>query len=653
MYRKFICMLILVNSVIFAQVPFNKGVNLSNWFQSESAGQIQFTKFTKEDFANIKSLGSDVIRLPVNLHGMTTGTSEHFLDPLFLFFLDQAIDWAEELNINLILDNHSFDPAVNTDPNVEQILIPVWQQLSERYKNRSKLIFYEVLNEPHGISDLVWNTIQQNVINEIRKIDSVHTIIVGPAGWNSFHNLEFMPEYSDTNLIYTFHFYDPFIFTHQGASWTNPSMTELGNVPFPYNATSMPTLPTSLKGSWIENSFNNYQIDGTVQKVKELIDIAVDFKTQRNVNLFCGEFGVYKPKSKNEDRVLWYEEIRKYFEEKEIAWTSWDYQGGFGLFEEESNELFDYDLNIPLIEAIGFNAPIQLNYMLHPDSTGFEIYSEYISENIQESSFSNNATLNFYSRDAQNGDYCISWSNASRYGNITFNFKPDKDLSLLVNENYHLSMWLKGDAPEAEIELRFVDTKTDIPEDHPWRKGIRINNSIVSLDNHWHKLNIPLQNMIEFGSWDDAWYGPIGEFDWGNIDKLEIVAEQHDLTNINFWFDKIEIIHPSLVDVEKENDIVKNFELSQNYPNPFNPTTIIKYTISMVEPLHAKALREQLAQLKVYDVLGKEVVTLVNKKQKPGNYKVTFDASKLSGGVYFYTLRTEKNILTKKMILLK
>ena len=90
MYRKYFLILILFNSALIAQVPFNKGVNLTNWFQSESAGQIQFTKYTKEDFVNIKSLGADVIRLPINLHSMTTGTSEHLLDPLFLFFFGSS-----------------------------------------------------------------------------------------------------------------------------------------------------------------------------------------------------------------------------------------------------------------------------------------------------------------------------------------------------------------------------------------------------------------------------------------------------------------------------------------------------------------------------------------------------------------------------------
>ena len=643
--------LFLLSSIIFGQVPFNKGINLTDWFQASNAKQIHFKKYTKKDFENIKSLGCDVIRLPINLHSMVIDNVEYDLEPLFLSFLDSALNWAEELNINLILDNHSFNPFENTNPNIENVLIPVWKKMAEHCKNRSGLVYYEILNEPHGIDDALWNSIQQNTISEIRKIDSTHTIIVGPAGWNNYHNLKYMPIYSDTNLIYTFHFYDPFIFTHQGATWTTPSMAELKNIPFPYDASRMPTLPTSLKGSWIEDEFNYYSTIGTIHQIKGLIDIAVDFKTKRNVDIFCGEFGVYIPNSENEDRVLWYDEVVNYFEEKGIPWTSWDYQGGFGLFNKNSNELFDNDLNVSLLASLGFNIPKQSEYKLLPDSTGLEIYSDFISQYIDNTSFLNNATLDFYSESAMDGNYCIYWADALQYGNISFNFKPNKDFSRLVEDNYYLSMWIKGNSPDIKFDIRFIDTKTNNPEDHPWRIRSTVTNNEISFDNQWHKLNIPLKNFTEHGSWDNnTWFNPIGKFDWSAVDLLEIVAEYNDLTNTKLWFDKIEIIYPDLLNVDQNNLISNSFKLEQNYSNPFNPSTTIKYSIHVVD---AKFASTTNIVLKVYDVLGREVRTLLNKRQKPGNYSIRFDGSNLASGIYFYTLRIGNTIDIKKMILLR
>ena len=337
------------------RAPFNRGVNLTNWFQAGSAQQIRFSKYTKKDFEQLKSLGCDVIRLPINLHAMTNGAPDYTLDPLFLSLLDQVVGWAKELGLHLILDNHSFDSSVSTDPGVGRILLKVWPQMARHYKGSTAKLYYEILNEPHGIADKLWNSIQQQVVTAIRKIDKTPTIIVGPASWNSYNKLKDMPVYSDRNLIYTFHFYDPFLFTHQGAGWAG--LTDLHGMPFPYKPDEMPPLPSTYKGTWVESSYNNYSSDGTVAKVKALIDIAVKFGHDRNVPIYCGELGVYMAVSPDSDRIFWYGVVRKYLEKKKIAWTSWDYQGSFGLFRKNSNERFNNDLNISLIDTLGLTAP--------------------------------------------------------------------------------------------------------------------------------------------------------------------------------------------------------------------------------------------------------------------------------------------------------
>ncbi len=108
---------------------------------------------------------------------------------------------------------------------------------------------------------------------------------------------------------------------------------------------------------------------------------------------------------------------------------------------------------------------------------------------------------------------------------------------------------------------------------------------------------------------------------------------------------------------EKENQIPQKFALYQNYPNPFNPATTIKYSIltpPRPSPSQGEGVREGLyVSLKIYDVLGREVLTLVNKKQPPGNYQVTFDAGNLPSGVYFYRLETSGFSKSKKMLLVR
>ncbi len=96
-------------------------------------------------------------------------------------------------------------------------------------------------------------------------------------------------------------------------------------------------------------------------------------------------------------------------------------------------------------------------------------------------------------------------------------------------------------------------------------------------------------------------------------------------------------------------EIPKQFSLSQNYPNPFNPTTKIQFSISPSKGMDVKLI--------IYDVLGREVATLVNQQLKPGSYEVEWDGSNYPSGVYFYKLLVENAStpfsITKRMVLLK
>ncbi len=91
------------------------------------------------------------------------------------------------------------------------------------------------------------------------------------------------------------------------------------------------------------------------------------------------------------------------------------------------------------------------------------------------------------------------------------------------------------------------------------------------------------------------------------------------------------------------NDGPMRFSVSQNYPNPFNPTTVIKYQVAA----------NSLVTLKVYDMLGREVATLVDGRQTAGYYNVNFDGSRLASGVYLYRLQAETYSETKNFMLLK
>jgi endoglucanase len=609
-------------SVLSAQIPFSKGVNITGWFSSSSAQSVPFTKFTKKDLQNIKSMGCDVIRLPITLHYMTNGAPDYTINPIFFNYLDQVIDWTEELQLNLIIDNHTIEVAKSKT--VEDPLLKIWPQMAKHYKDRSTSIYYEILNEPNTLLAADWAVIQAKVVDSIRVYDTKHTIVVTGADWGGISGLTALKKLKDTNLIYSFHFYDPFLFTHQGASWASPSMADLAGVPFPYDAARIPACPTSLKGTWIESSLKTaYKTDGTAAKLKSTIDAVIRYATANGVKIFCGELGVFNQNSPDLDRIEWYKTVTGYMTEKSIPWTMWDYQGGFGLFNKGTNEIFEYDINRPMAEGMGFVLPPFKQYVFSSDTVPFDIYTDFPGEGIIQGGAGDLFSTNVY-----DGSYSILLTELAQYNNLEFKFKLTKDLSKLVNANYTVDFWMKADSPGSNVVMRFIDTKTADPKDHPWRRDFTINSSVAPFDGQWHYVQIPLKKFLEAGSWDGSWFGSTNSFDWKAVDRFQIVAENMALTGKKFWFDDIRINGTPITGIT-ETPGINQFK-AKAFPNPLSSETMIEYSI----PAAAQV------EVCIFDLTGRKLQTLVNASETAGIHQVRWTPGEKNSpntkqGIYF------------------
>ncbi|MDP3443168.1 MAG: discoidin domain-containing protein, partial [Ignavibacteria bacterium] len=144
---------------------------------------------------------------------------------------------------------------------------------------------------------------------------------------------------------------------------------------------------------------------------------------------------------------------------------------------------------------------------------------------------------------------------------------------------------------------------------------------------------------------------------FGNIEKWNVNAEGRYIrltgtkraTEYGYSIYEFEVFYDLTTDVqESDEEIISDYRLEQNYPNPFNPVTTIKYSIPS-----GSNHEMGIVSLKIYDMLGREIATLVNENKAPGIYEVQFDGSNLSSGVYFYRLEHGRNSQVKKLILLK
>jgi hypothetical protein len=134
----------------------------------------------------------------------------------------------------------------------------------------------------------------------------------------------------------------------------------------------------------------------------------------------------------------------------------------------------------------------------------------------------------------------------------------------------------------------------------------------------------------------------LGAFPLGDLNWFPTVYEKWTAQKADEYAYISEFLQPRL-GIQTTKGLTRTFQLQQNYPNPFNPTTVINFTIP----------KAGYVSLKVYNMLGQEVATLVDGYKAAQTYNINFDASNLSSGVYLYSVKFNNQVLSKKMILMK
>ncbi|SDQ01792.1 endoglucanase [Mucilaginibacter sp. OK268] len=302
----------------------------------------------KNDLELLKKLGFKSIRLPV---AFSWFQEQHIPDEEVYKRIDQVVKQCHDYGFKLVIDYH-YGKLNDTNYLVETpIIINQWLKIVKRYTHTSADdVFFELYNEPPRIDPKVWKDAAYNIVTAIRKVDKRHTLIIGASNYNSIYELSRFVRLADENIIYTFHFYEPFFFTHQGAAWVGDQVATTG-VSFPYNAENFPALNPKAKGTDGELNYNKYNKDGNERSINDKLQIAKDWANKYNVPILCGEYGVYNKYADLDSRCRYIKVMRVALKRLNIPGMLWDYSGSFSLF---TGKPALNTLPVCMKEAIGF-----------------------------------------------------------------------------------------------------------------------------------------------------------------------------------------------------------------------------------------------------------------------------------------------------------
>ena len=335
---------------------YQHGINLGGWLsQCDHTKERYDTFITEEDIERIKSWGLDHIRIPVD-YDLVEEKDGTYREEGF-GYIQKAIDWAGKYGLNMILDLHktfgySFDAGEAEsgffeNEKYQERFYRLWEQFAERFGKYADRLCFELLNE---ITDAAycerWNRISTTCIQRIRAFAPEIKILIGGYNYNSIMALKDLALPYDENIVYNFHCYEPTVFTHQGAHWVAGMKLDF-RMPFAStyafykkSAEDMLQIYTS--------PLSKYDPDATmnVEFFQDLMAEAVRVAEERNVALYCGEYGVIDL-AEPEDILAWYRAICSAFDSYGIARAAWSYKEmDFGFIDDHFQPVLNDILKI-------------------------------------------------------------------------------------------------------------------------------------------------------------------------------------------------------------------------------------------------------------------------------------------------------------------
>ena len=333
------------------------GINTSDWFAQSGDYSVQRlrTFTTADDIRLIHHLGFDHIRISIDADPLLAWQRKQDNGIAFVGELDAIVKLAIQDKLAVIIDIHPqsrYKQSLLQGEEPVQRFAMLWRSLATHFASFDpNYVFFEIMNEPEQPDTSRWQDIQSYVATQIRSVAPGNTIIACGARWSGLDDLLPLQPLPLTNIIYTFHDYEPFAFTHQGATWTDPAVQPLRDVPYPSTpenvAKNLEQEPT-LAGQFFVQQYGLARWDA------HRIDITLSFAERwshlHHAPVYVGEFGVHRPYADGAMRAQWLKDMRTMLEKHHLGWAMWDYQDNFGAVTKKDGRTTP---DPAVIEALG------------------------------------------------------------------------------------------------------------------------------------------------------------------------------------------------------------------------------------------------------------------------------------------------------------
>ena len=296
-----------------AALPVGTCINMGNMLEPEMEGAWGGAKIVAEDFERIKAAGFETVRIPVRWHNKTLQDAPWTVDPAWMDRVQTVVDQALAADLNVILNSHHFDPIHDDPLAVAEWHGAVWAQIAERFEGYPEdTLWFELENEPHKNFDHsnLLETLTP-ALEAVREDHPTRAVIIGGENWSGIDSLASLPLPDDPNIHPTFHYYDPFAFTHQGAEWTQPDMPPPGR--------SFPV------------AGDRAQLAKDVEKVRAYIE-------RTGKTPFMGETGAYDKHVATPERAAYHRAVREAFEPTGIGMCVWAYANTYPFWDRASGQ---------------------------------------------------------------------------------------------------------------------------------------------------------------------------------------------------------------------------------------------------------------------------------------------------------------------------